>query len=196
MIAALESHSIGVLSGFPTAPEAFERSFCIRKVPRPPWSHLCFLYPMSRCSEPGYFFYNFSLGFHWIPFAALQLRVGFVFLCHSSQSGSSHDPEELKHCSECSQDNLRIITPPHTLSAYVPSYIVTTRHFPYLALPILREQTVPLPSLSARTSAYASSSPRFWAYTLVRCNYSLVTSILCGPGICQVDPTVWTVVGL
>jgi hypothetical protein len=35
MIAALESHSIGVLSGFPTAPEAFERSFCIRKVPSP-----------------------------------------------------------------------------------------------------------------------------------------------------------------
>jgi hypothetical protein len=136
MIAALESHSIGVLSGFPHCTRGVRAIFLHQKSTSPPWSHLCFLYPVSRCSAPGHVFTTFTrvlLDTLRSTTAARWLYFPLSFI----PTRIFHDPEELKHCSECSQDNLSIITPPHTLSAYVPSYIVTTRHFPYLTLPIL-----------------------------------------------------------
>jgi hypothetical protein len=121
---------------FPHCTRGVRAIFLHQKSSLPLGSHLCFLYPMSRCSQPGHVFTTSHKGLLDTR-AALPLPVSSVFLCYPSQTGSFHDPEELKHCSECSQDNLRIITPPHTPSAYVPSYIVTTRYLLYLTLPIL-----------------------------------------------------------
>jgi hypothetical protein len=93
MIAALDSHSIGVLSGFPLHPRRSSDLSASEKQPRP-------LVP-SLFSIPGVAvllartcFYNSSKGLAGYPRSAIPLLLSFIFLCHPSQPGSFHDPEE------------------------------------------------------------------------------------------------------
>jgi hypothetical protein len=131
MTAALEYHSIGVLSVFLSAPKAFERSLCINlELLRRKKRNLdflvpifvCILYPMSRRPWPGHVLPLVERGLLDTHLLASSV---FSFVIHPKPDLST----TLKSSNTAltrSQDNLRIITQTHTPQAYVPSYIITT----------------------------------------------------------------------
>lgn len=152
--AALDSHSIGVLSDYPLHPGRLSDLFCFHldspgqdKQPRFPVHHLCLhsipdvvapLAPTCFSSNSkelaGYPFAFAGIGA--APYCGL---ASFVFLCHSSQLGSFYDPEELKHCS-CTFSGQ---SKKHHANTYHPGLRAFDHHHQHDIFPIPKCPTLP-----------------------------------------------------
>jgi hypothetical protein len=204
MTAALEYHSIGVLSVFPNLHprRSSDLSASILNFSggkRGTWTFqspifVCILYPMSRCPWPGHVL-PLVEGLAGYPFAFSKRRSSIrllsrklcFFLCHSSQTGSFHDPEELKHRSYTFTGQSKNHHA-NTYTSGLRAFIHRHHHNTFPSLKLLHSiDTLPHKQIGSSwsvlaLSAYASPPRRFWASTFRRCTYSLVTSVLCRPG--------------
>jgi hypothetical protein len=209
MTAALDLHSIGVLSISLLPTTAFERSFDSflnldrrRKQPAfwtapllcsPP---LIAFYTQCRCCQPDMFI---SREVCWIPICFRQAESQqHTAASRAFVSFVSHPQQDLfkalksnNNAPPCFQDDLRITTTKHTQQVYVPPHVITkhnilsSKTLPHRHPPF-RTQIDSSPSASVHHLAFApyfsELCPRSGAFTTGHCTHTLVASILCRPG--------------